>query len=94
MGAVILDGDCVLLVQRGQEPLKGEWSLPGGVVEIGETLEVAVAREVREVRMQLADSESAMRQAAPGYAALTQPPPLSVREVQRKLLDGSGYQKL
>ena len=48
MGAVILDGDRVLLVQRGHEPLKGEWSLPGGAVELGETLEAAVAREVRE----------------------------------------------
>ena len=48
VGAVILDGDRVLLVQRGQEPLEGEWSLPGGVVEIGETLEAALAREVRE----------------------------------------------
>jgi ADP-ribose pyrophosphatase YjhB (NUDIX family) len=48
VGAVILDGDHVLLVQRGQEPLKGEWSLPGGVVELGETLEGALTREVRE----------------------------------------------
>ena len=38
----------MLLVQRGQEPLKGEWSLPGGAVEVGETLEAALAREVRE----------------------------------------------
>jgi mutator protein MutT len=45
---VILEGDRVLLVQRGQEPLKGEWSLPGGAVEVGETLEAALAREVRE----------------------------------------------
>jgi len=48
VGAVILDGDRVLLVKRGQEPLKGEWSLPGGAVEIGETLQAALAREVRE----------------------------------------------
>jgi len=48
VGAVILDGDRVLLVKRGQEPLKGEWSLPGGAVEIGETLRAALTREVRE----------------------------------------------
>jgi ADP-ribose pyrophosphatase YjhB (NUDIX family) len=38
----------VLLVKRGREPLKGEWSLPGGAVEVGESLETAVAREVLE----------------------------------------------
>ena len=48
VGAVILDDDRVLLVQRGHEPLKGEWSLPGGAVEVGETLEAALAREVLE----------------------------------------------
>jgi mutator protein MutT len=48
VGAVILEADRVLLVKRGHEPLKGEWSLPGGRVELGETLEDAVAREVLE----------------------------------------------
>jgi ADP-ribose pyrophosphatase YjhB (NUDIX family) len=48
VGAVVLDGDSVLLIRRGQEPLKGEWSIPGGAVEIGEPLDAAVTREVRE----------------------------------------------
>jgi len=48
VGAVILDGARVLLVRRSHEPLKGEWSLPGGAVELGETLEPALVREVIE----------------------------------------------
>lgn len=48
VGAVVLDGDRVLLVKRGHPPLQGEWSLPGGTVELGETLEAALAREVLE----------------------------------------------
>ena len=48
VGAVVLDGGRVLLVRRAHEPLKGEWSVPGGVVELGETLEEAIRREVRE----------------------------------------------
>ena len=48
VGAVIVDGGRVLLIKRGQPPLQGRWSLPGGVVEIGETLQEALAREVRE----------------------------------------------
>src|SRR3989440_8404211 len=48
VGAVVLDGDRVLLAKRAHEPLKGQWSLPGGGVEIGETLEEALRREVLE----------------------------------------------
>jgi ADP-ribose pyrophosphatase YjhB (NUDIX family) len=45
---VILRGDEILLVERGREPLKGYWSLPGGVLEVGELAEAAVQREVLE----------------------------------------------
>lgn len=48
MGALIIDRDRILLVQRGKQPLKGWWSLPGGVVETGEQLTEAIKREVRE----------------------------------------------
>ena len=48
VGAVVLDGGRVLLVRRANEPSKGEWSLPGGAVELGESLEDAVVREIRE----------------------------------------------
>ncbi len=48
VGAVVLDGHRVLVVRRGQEPLKGEWSIPGGALELGETLAEGVCREVAE----------------------------------------------
>ena len=48
VGAVIVDDGKVVLVKRKYEPLKGQWSLPGGMVEIGEMLESALAREMLE----------------------------------------------
>ena len=48
VGAVILDQGRVVLVKRKSPPLAGEWSIPGGGLEIGETLREAVVREVRE----------------------------------------------
>src|ERR1700690_42083 len=48
VGAVVVDYGRVLLVQRGTEPLKGQWSLPGGMLELGESLTAGVVREVLE----------------------------------------------
>ncbi|MFN7980176.1 MAG: NUDIX hydrolase [Vicinamibacterales bacterium] len=48
VGGVVLDGDRVLLVRRALPPRQGEWSLPGGRLELGEALVDGVAREVRE----------------------------------------------
>lgn len=48
VGAVIFRNDEVLLIRRGKRPWAGAWSLPGGGVEWGETLEDAIRREIRE----------------------------------------------
>ena len=48
VGAVIVHGDKALLVRRATEPLKDEWSVPGGVLELGEKLRVGAAREALE----------------------------------------------
>lgn len=47
-GVVVRDDGCVLLVQRGRDPGKGCWGLPGGLVELGETLAEALQRELNE----------------------------------------------
>ena len=48
VGTVVLDGDMVLMIQRGKPPRQGSWSLPGGAQELGETIHEAARREVRE----------------------------------------------
>ena len=48
VGAVVVDDDRLLLVRRGRGPAQGEWSVPGGRVEPGETLAEAVVRELAE----------------------------------------------
>ena len=48
VGALIFDAGNILLVERGKEPLKGYWSLPGGILETGERLEDGIRREVME----------------------------------------------
>jgi 8-oxo-dGTP diphosphatase len=48
VGALIFEASKILLVERGKQPLKGYWSLPGGILETGEKLEDALRREVLE----------------------------------------------
>jgi 8-oxo-dGTP diphosphatase len=48
VGGVVIQDGRALLIRRGSEPLKGEWSVPGGMLEIGETLVEGVERELRE----------------------------------------------
>jgi ADP-ribose pyrophosphatase YjhB (NUDIX family) len=48
VGALIFQRDRILMAQRGKEPLKGWWSLPGGALELGELLADGIRREVRE----------------------------------------------
>lgn len=48
VGAVVVHNGRVLLVRRGSEPLKGHWTLPGGMLEVGEALTAGAIREVRE----------------------------------------------
>ena len=48
VGAIILDGDKILLEKRKNSPGKGKWSVPGGLVELGERIEQAAIREVKE----------------------------------------------
>ena len=48
VGGVVIDNGRALLIRRASEPLRGEWSIPGGMLELGETLEEGVARELLE----------------------------------------------
>jgi 8-oxo-dGTP diphosphatase len=48
VGGVVIEGGRALLIRRGSEPLRGEWSIPGGTLELGESLERGVARELLE----------------------------------------------
>jgi len=48
VGGIVFDGERALLAQRGKEPNKGRWTIPGGAIELGETARQAIEREVRE----------------------------------------------
>ena len=48
VGAIIIENGCVLLVKRAHPPIQGQWSIPGGVLEVGELVREAAVREARE----------------------------------------------
>ncbi len=48
VGGVVVERGRVLLIRRGSEPLKGQWSIPGGILELGEELTAGVKRELKE----------------------------------------------
>jgi 8-oxo-dGTP diphosphatase len=48
VGGVVIHDSRVLLIRRGRPPLEGRWSIPGGILEIGETIAEGVARELKE----------------------------------------------
>jgi len=48
VGGVVIENGRVLLIRRGSEPLRGHWSIPGGTLELGESLQEGVARELLE----------------------------------------------
>jgi 8-oxo-dGTP diphosphatase len=48
VGGVVIDNGRALLIRRGSEPMKGQWSIPGGTLELGESLESGVVRELQE----------------------------------------------
>ena len=58
VGAIILDGNRVLLIRRANAPLQGVWSIPGGRLDLGETLTEGLRREIREetgLRIEIVD---------------------------------------
>ena len=48
VGSIIIEGDRVLLVKRAHPPIQGQWSIPGGVLEVGEMVREAAVREAQE----------------------------------------------
>lgn len=48
VGGIVIDRGRALLIRRGKEPLKGEWSIPGGMLELGEEITAGVRRELKE----------------------------------------------
>jgi 8-oxo-dGTP diphosphatase len=79
VGAVVLDGDQVLLVRRGAPPSEGRWSIPGGLIHLGERIEDAVLREVEEecgLRIELLGLCGVIDRVIPGEPSVAAGPPL------------------
>ena len=77
VGAVILHADNVLLVRRGQAPSFGKWSLPGGLVELGETTREAIAREILEecgIKIRIVDVAGVLDRVVKNDAGRSRPP--------------------
>ena len=71
VGLFVRRGERVLIVQRGKEPAKGRWSIPGGAVELGEPLREAGRREVREecgIEVAVGDVACVLETIVPGSA--------------------------
>ncbi len=69
---MVIDGGRALLIRRASEPLRGEWSIPGGMLELGETLEEGVARELLEetgLHVRVLDLIEVFERIIPGSAA-------------------------
>jgi mutator protein MutT len=68
VGAIVIRGGEVLLIKRGRPPALGKWSIPGGLVELGESLEAAIRREVLEesgLEVQVVDLVAALDRVIP-----------------------------
>lgn len=75
VGALIFEGERVLLVQRGKAPLAGYWSLPGGAVETGESVKAALVREVLEetsLEVEVGDLAEVFERIMPDLAGRTE----------------------
>ncbi len=74
VGGVVIHNGRALLIRRGGEPLKGEWSIPGGTLELGETLHAGVERELFEetgLRVRVLELIEVFERIFPGDAAST-----------------------
>ncbi len=86
VGGVVIHRNRVLLIRRGGEPLKGEWSIPGGMLELGEELAAGVRRELKEETG--LDVEPLQVIATFDRIVLQEPPPRARRPVAGRLRPG------